>query len=78
MGKAFGILLIVTAIWAGLELYTEGTGGAFGGALASLSGEEPAAEGVEVERRSTVERAGDAVSRSYRQMEERYDSQLGD
>jgi hypothetical protein len=36
MGKAFGLALIVLGIYVGMELYTEGTQGAFGGALVSL------------------------------------------
>jgi hypothetical protein len=31
VGKAFGIAVMVFAIWAGIEVYTEGMSGAFGG-----------------------------------------------
>jgi hypothetical protein len=42
MGKAFGLVLIVVGLWVGLEVYTKGTQGAFGGLLAGESA--PAAE----------------------------------
>jgi hypothetical protein len=35
MGKAFGLVLMVIALWAGLEIYTEGMQGAFGGVFAA-------------------------------------------
>jgi hypothetical protein len=37
MGKAFGLVLIVVGLWVGLEVYTKGTHGAFGGLLAGDS-----------------------------------------
>ena len=37
MGKVFGILLMVFAIWVGLTLYTEGTDRAFGGLLSHIA-----------------------------------------
>ncbi len=36
MNKLFVILLIVGAIWVGMEIYNEGTDGAFGGMFAPL------------------------------------------
>jgi hypothetical protein len=36
MGKLFAILLIVGAIWVGMEIYNEGTDKAFGGIFAPL------------------------------------------
>jgi hypothetical protein len=57
MAKLIGILLIVVGVWVGVEVYSQGLDGAFGGRLASRSagGAEPIA------RRSTPQRAGDAV-----------------
>jgi hypothetical protein len=37
MSKIFGVLLIVLGVWLGLEIYTKGMDGAFGGALARLT-----------------------------------------
>ncbi len=37
MGKAFGMLLMLVALWVGLTLYSEGTQSAFGGAFASVA-----------------------------------------
>jgi hypothetical protein len=31
MGKAFGIAVMVVGLWVGIEIYTEGMSGAFGG-----------------------------------------------
>jgi hypothetical protein len=39
MARVFGVLLIVLGVWAGMEIYTKGMRGAFGGALARF--EEP-------------------------------------
>jgi hypothetical protein len=41
MGKAFGLVLIVVGLWVGLEIYTEGMHGAFGGVLAGESAQAP-------------------------------------
>jgi hypothetical protein len=35
-GKLLGIVLFVLAVWAGLEIYTNGTDGAFGGLFAGF------------------------------------------
>lgn len=42
--KLLGIVLLVLAIWAGAEIMTKGTDGAFGGLFARLSGKPAAAE----------------------------------
>ncbi len=68
MGKVFGIALIVIGIWVGLEVYTKGVGGAFGGIFANAY-EAPA-------ERSTPDRAADALQRAYNKSEERVDRQL--
>ena len=36
MGRIFGILFIVLAVWTGVEVYNEGTSGAFGGLFVRL------------------------------------------
>jgi hypothetical protein len=35
MQKIFGILLILLLVWVGIEVFTKGTDGAFGGIFAS-------------------------------------------
>jgi hypothetical protein len=42
--KLLGIVLFVLVLWAGVEIFTKGTDGAFGGLFARLSGKPPAAE----------------------------------
>lgn len=75
MGKVFGVLVIVVGIWVGLEVYTEGVRGAFGGAFAALA---PAEEGAPPEEhRWAGERAGDSVSRAHEEASERRERQLG-
>ena len=71
MQRMIGIILIVLALWVGIEVYTEGTERAFGGLFASGS-EEPD------EQRSTPQRAADAVQRAYDKSAERIDRQLGE
>lgn len=75
MGRIFGILFIVVMVWVGLEVFTEGVSGAFGGLFARIPGveaSEPAAS------RSTMERARGSVERSYEETEQRYDRLLGE
>ena len=57
MGRIFGILLIVVAIWIGMQIYLEGTRHAFGGAFDSSIARAEAPRNV----RTTPQRAGDAV-----------------
>jgi hypothetical protein len=45
LGRLFGLVLLVLAIWAGAEIFNNGFDGAFGGALARLSGDAPAPAG---------------------------------
>jgi hypothetical protein len=70
MARLFGIVLIVLAIWVGVEVYTKGVGGAFGGVLAGAT-DAPAT-------RSTPDRALDAFQRAYDKSEQRVDRQLGE
>jgi hypothetical protein len=44
MQKVFGILFIVLGIWVGLEVYNEGTAGAFDGLLVRLGMAQAPAE----------------------------------
>ena len=44
MGKVFGILMLVVAMWTGAEVYNKGTANAFGGILTSLGWVEAAPE----------------------------------
>jgi hypothetical protein len=62
MSKLIGLVLIVIGIWVGLEVYQNGTHGAFGGALAAL-GDGPGEDGVR-DTRTAPQRAGDAARRA--------------
>jgi hypothetical protein len=66
MGKSFGILLIVVAVWVGLTIFTEGTDAAFGGLFASSRKEVANASGRPLPRR--VE---ESVRNAYREQEAR-------
>jgi hypothetical protein len=59
MGKVIGILLLVLAVWVGIEIYTKGSTEAFGGALTWLGGEQPSAEASD--GRSSMRRIEDSV-----------------
>ncbi len=68
MGRLFAIIMIVSAIWLGAEVYTKGVDGAFGGFFASAF-EAPA-------NRSTPDRAADAFQRAYNKSADRVDQML--
>jgi hypothetical protein len=70
MGRIFGILFIVLAVWTGVEVYTEGFGGAFGGLVARLGWAEPESPPP------VPERAARAFEDAYRASEERVRRQL--
>lgn len=76
MGKAFGILLIVAAVWVGLEVYTEGVRGAFDGRLAFLAPDTAVDE--DTEHRWAGERAADAFRGARDRRIERVERQAGD
>ena len=40
-GKLLGIVLLVAAVWVGIEIYTNGTDGAFGGIFARFGPPSP-------------------------------------
>jgi hypothetical protein len=66
MGRIFGILFLVLAVWTGAEVYTEGTSGAFGGLFTRLGF-------VEEERQAppVTERAASAWQDAYHAAEDR-------
>ena len=66
MGRIFGILFLVLAVWTGVEVYTEGTSGAFGGLFTRLGfvAEEEQAPPV-------TQRAANAWQDAYHAAEER-------
>ncbi|MEN8182690.1 MAG: hypothetical protein ABFS46_09160 [Myxococcota bacterium] len=71
MGRILGIGFIVLAVWAGVEIYSEGTAGAFGGLLTrtGLVAEEEAQTPV-------TERAAAAWQDAYHAAEDRVERQL--
>ena len=75
MAKVVGILLMLVAVWVAAEVLTKGTDGAFGGAVAALSGESPSPP---EERSWAGERARDAVHRAQGAADERRDRALGE
>jgi len=75
IGKMIGILAFFAAVWAGSELLINGTSGAFGGAFATSSSTEEIVDKARATA-TTVQRAGNAVDRSYRETEKRYDEIL--
>lgn len=75
MAKVFGILLIVVAIWTGIEVMNHGMGGAFGGLFVDMG----LAEAPTRELPATVgQRAGAAFDRAYRESEDRLTRQLNE
>jgi len=68
MGRMIGILLMVLGVWVGVEVYSHGVQGAFGGALSGLGGQP------REERREAIsvpQRAGAAVQRAHGEADER-------
>lgn len=57
MQKAIGMLILVMAVWTGIELATNGTAGAFGGAFASFVDEDER----DAEYKWAGERAGEKL-----------------
>lgn len=71
MGRVIGILLFVIALWVGLQIFTEGRDGAFGGAFSAEAGDAaPSAP--------PTKRAEAAVKRAMQQSEDRVDRALED
>ena len=84
MQKLIGIIVIVIGIWVGIEVYTQGVDGAFGGIFASLGGDEApsqqsqpnAAPSTPRAHSSVVQRAGDRVQADIDKGEERINEQV--
>ena len=74
MGNVFKAILLVVALWVGVEFFTEGPSRAFDGSFAGFLG----AESAEVAPRSTAQRAGDAVSRTQAGAEARRERMLAE
>lgn len=74
MGKVFGMLLIVFALWIGLSIFTEGTDRAFGGLLSRFA---PAlAEGQARDTRAPLERVRERAEAARDQQLDRIERQL--
>jgi len=73
MGKMARILLVLGLAWVGVEVYTEGVDGAFGGFFSSEKEAEAAVEYVR-----TPERVGERARQAMQQDEERTRRLLGD
>jgi len=72
MGKTVGLLMAVVGIWATVEIYTNGMGGAFGGRLASLGLVDEDARS----REPATKRVRESVQRAHDAQEARYDALL--
>lgn len=71
MRTAAGVLFIVMAIWVGLEIFTKGTRGAFGGALVEylptrLTSSEPEQAPLERIRKNVFGARDEREARTYR------------
>ncbi|MBW2290140.1 MAG: hypothetical protein JRG80_18720 [Deltaproteobacteria bacterium] len=75
MAKLFGIIVIVVGLWAGVEIYNEGTANAFDGALARMGMVEAAEPG---EEQHLGQRAGSKVRKSQAEAEARRSRMLGE
>ncbi len=77
MARVIGILFIVAGIWVGLEVYTEGVEGAFGGMFAGWTKPLSATDfdlDYADEYRSNLKRVGDSVQQSLDEGMKRYES----
>ena len=72
MGRIFGILFIVLAVWTGVEIYNEGMSGAFGGAFVRLGLAE---EDVELDDMPVAGRAAHRLNALYDESGDRVDRQ---
>ena len=63
MGRLFGILVIVGAVWVGMEIYNEGMANAFGGTFAWFTEPlDPQRENPRYKGRSITQRVGQRVA----------------
>jgi hypothetical protein len=72
MRRLFGILFIVLAVWTGVEVYNEGTSGAFGGLFVRLGLAE---EEVELEDVPVAGRAANRLNELYQASGDRVERQ---
>jgi hypothetical protein len=77
MGKIVGMLLMVVAIWVGMEVYNEGADRAFGGTFSFLKAGDDLPERA-VHRVSTPKRVGKKVDAAIRGGAERYERLVGE
>ncbi len=75
MGRIFGILTLLISLWIGMQVYLKGTQHALGGAFASF-GSDGARDPND--RRTTPQRAGDAVQDAQRVASEKLSRLLPD
>jgi len=75
MGKLFGIVVIIVGLWAGMEIYNEGTTNAFGGALVRAGMVEEAPTGQE---RNLGERVESKVGKARAEADARRARMLGE
>ncbi len=76
MGKIFGLVTLITALWVGMEVYQKGVDAAFGGAFAVLGdsdGEDAPRDG-----RSVPRRAGDKAQKAHDEAAARRARMLGE
>jgi hypothetical protein len=72
MGRIFGILCVLAAVWAMAEIYTHGFDGAFGGILAGWN--DPITQLPESDGRTLGQRVGDHVQGS---LDDAYERRVG-
>ncbi len=82
MGRVFGILLMVFAIWVAVQFHTKGSDGAFGGAFSSQVDQAEQSAGAQsytdliTHPSSTARRMGEMVERSQKASEDRHKRML--
>ncbi len=75
MGRMFGLVLLLVSVWVGVEVYTRGLEGAFGGALASFAADDSPAHRA---REKLSDRVESAARGAHRFAEERRDRLMSD
>jgi len=76
MGKVIGILFFVLSFWISMEIYNNGTAGAFGGVLVQLGMVEETPEGVTPA--AVGHRAGSSVTDAHAQADARRERLLAE
>lgn len=71
MRRLFSIVFIAGCVWIGIEIYTQGTAGAFGGILSRFGSGE-------TETQSTLQRVRSSASGARDRQLDRIERQLGD